>query len=177
MRTVSSSIGSESESLLTCSKFHFEEKVLEKLVRLEHKVEIYEETIKKFENLFVSIAVTAYVSSAQTFSGGVVKFPTVYLNLGIKDIETFKTSEKFVCEFSGLYYISSHLRTKTQNNAFYVKKNGVYIAFSATDDENHYSTNPISAVVELHLHDTLHVQASSINIDSTYSCLSIVKIK
>ncbi|CAC5395878.1 COL10A [Mytilus coruscus] len=54
MRTVSSSIGSESGSLLTCSKFHFEEKVLEKLVRLEHKVEIYEETMKRWENIFVS---------------------------------------------------------------------------------------------------------------------------
>ncbi|CAG2248915.1 unnamed protein product [Mytilus edulis] len=54
MRTVPSSIGSGSESLLTCSKFHFEEKVLEKLVRLEHKVEIYEETVKRWENVFVS---------------------------------------------------------------------------------------------------------------------------
>ncbi|VDI15091.1 Hypothetical predicted protein [Mytilus galloprovincialis] len=313
MRTVSSSIGSESESLLTCSKFHFEEKVLEKLVRLEHKVEIYEETIKKWENLCVSklekldevqkqsetffksmqvaqvqeeirlnksyneiidgfksqiknetefyedqmnnlfetgsskiqtkfqsfeeqtklltnnqnemnrnvlnnvrinitnsfqnmesnqnalsdiktfasklaeegvkiktlerqvadsnrkVAVTACVSSAQTFSGGVVKFPTVYLNLGIKDIATFKTSGKFVCEFPGLYYISSHLRTTTRNYSFSVKKNGVNIAYSATDDENHYSTNPISAVVELQLKDTLYVVAPSINIDSTYS--------
>lgn len=54
MRTVSSSIGLKSESLLTCSKFDFEEKVLEKLVRLEHKVEIYEETIQRWENTFVS---------------------------------------------------------------------------------------------------------------------------
>ncbi|XP_071135034.1 uncharacterized protein [Mytilus edulis] len=48
----SSSVGSDSESLLTCSKFHFEEKVLEKLVRLEHKMEINEEKMKIWENAF-----------------------------------------------------------------------------------------------------------------------------
>ncbi|VDI63224.1 Hypothetical predicted protein [Mytilus galloprovincialis] len=44
-----SSLGSESQSLLSCSKFHFEEKVLEKVVRLENKMEVYEEKIKLWE--------------------------------------------------------------------------------------------------------------------------------
>ncbi|CAG2219903.1 unnamed protein product [Mytilus edulis] len=52
--TLSSSIGSNSESLLVCSKFHFEEKVLEKLVRLEHKMELTEEKMKKWEDSFSS---------------------------------------------------------------------------------------------------------------------------
>ncbi|VDI58434.1 Hypothetical predicted protein [Mytilus galloprovincialis] len=43
------SLGSGSESLLSCSKFHFEEKVLEKVVRLEHKLEVYAEKIKLWE--------------------------------------------------------------------------------------------------------------------------------
>ncbi|CAC5371303.1 unnamed protein product [Mytilus coruscus] len=54
MNALSSSVGSEPESLLTCSKFHFEEKVLEKLVRLEHKIEIYEESAKRWDNSIVS---------------------------------------------------------------------------------------------------------------------------
>ncbi|CAC5381916.1 unnamed protein product [Mytilus coruscus] len=32
--------------MLTCSKYHFEEKVLEKLIRLEHKMEIFNEKMK-----------------------------------------------------------------------------------------------------------------------------------
>ncbi|CAC5365378.1 unnamed protein product [Mytilus coruscus] len=48
----SSSIGSDSESLLSCSKFHFEEKVLEKLVRLEHKMDLNEEKLKRWEDTF-----------------------------------------------------------------------------------------------------------------------------
>ncbi|XP_063404332.1 uncharacterized protein LOC134687806 [Mytilus trossulus] len=45
VRASSSSIGSEFESSLSCSKFHFEEKVLEKLVRLEIKVDMWEKSI------------------------------------------------------------------------------------------------------------------------------------
>ncbi|XP_076079201.1 uncharacterized protein LOC143049468 [Mytilus galloprovincialis] len=48
------SINSESESLLSCSKFHFEEKVLEKVVRLEHKMEVYAEKVKLWEESFSS---------------------------------------------------------------------------------------------------------------------------
>ncbi|OPL32851.1 hypothetical protein AM593_00033, partial [Mytilus galloprovincialis] len=44
-----SSIGSPLESSLQCSKYHFEEKVLEKLVRLELKMEMYEAKIKTWE--------------------------------------------------------------------------------------------------------------------------------
>lgn len=51
---LSSSVGSNSESLLTCSKFHFEEKVLEKLVRLEHKMELNDKKMKTWEELFFS---------------------------------------------------------------------------------------------------------------------------
>ncbi|VDI81869.1 Hypothetical predicted protein, partial [Mytilus galloprovincialis] len=47
--TLASSIGSESGSLSACSKFDFEEKVLEKLVRLEHKMEVYTEKMKLWE--------------------------------------------------------------------------------------------------------------------------------
>ncbi|CAC5358880.1 unnamed protein product [Mytilus coruscus] len=42
--------GSQAESLLTCSKYDFEEKVLEKLVRLEHKIEMFDEKIKIWED-------------------------------------------------------------------------------------------------------------------------------
>ncbi|VDI52051.1 Hypothetical predicted protein [Mytilus galloprovincialis] len=48
----SSSISSDSESLMSCSKFHFEEKVLEKLIRLEHKMELNEKKLKKWEETF-----------------------------------------------------------------------------------------------------------------------------
>ncbi|XP_071145854.1 fibrinogen gamma-B chain-like [Mytilus edulis] len=45
-----SSIGSTLDSSLQCSKYHFEEKVLEKLIRLELKMEMYEAKIKTWED-------------------------------------------------------------------------------------------------------------------------------
>ncbi|VDI65294.1 Hypothetical predicted protein [Mytilus galloprovincialis] len=51
---LASSIGSEFESSLTCSKFHFEEKVLEKLVRLEHTMQNVEEKMNMWENAITS---------------------------------------------------------------------------------------------------------------------------
>lgn len=50
----SSSIGFDSESLLTCSKFHFEKNVLQKLVCLEHKTEIHGEMMKRWKDSFSS---------------------------------------------------------------------------------------------------------------------------
>ncbi|VDI38270.1 Hypothetical predicted protein [Mytilus galloprovincialis] len=52
--SVSSSVGSDSESLFSCSKFDFEEKLLEKLVRFEHKMQLNEIKLKKWEDTFSS---------------------------------------------------------------------------------------------------------------------------
>ncbi|XP_071135033.1 uncharacterized protein [Mytilus edulis] len=312
----SSSVGSDSKSLLTCSKFHFEEKVLEKLVRLEYNMEITEEKMnkwevkleslfskideqmKRWEDTFLSklvkmdkavnetdtfvesvrdiqlqeqsrindlyhesvdhfknrsqnesemygqqinsmlesmsskidevgiaekrignsmelmqhtlqqdqgrfnqsfehflentkiqskktinelfakqqkVAVTACTSSGQTFPDGVVRFANVKFHVGIDNLDTFKSSGIFVCEIPGLYYISAHIYTTTKGGAFYVTKNSFHIANSASDSNDVYSTNPISAVVELELKDTLYVNAGHF-IRATYSCLSIMKV-
>lgn len=96
--------------------------------------------------------------------------------VGINNIETFKSSGKFVCEIPGLYFISVHLRTNTKNNAFYVRKNDIVVATSASDADDTYSNNPISAVIKLQLKDTLYVDAPVIRVLSTYSCLSIMKV-
>ncbi|CAG2209494.1 C1QL [Mytilus edulis] len=52
--SVSSSVGSDSESLFSCSKFDFEEKLLEKLVRFEHKLQLNDIKLKKWEDAFSS---------------------------------------------------------------------------------------------------------------------------
>ncbi|CAC5392637.1 unnamed protein product [Mytilus coruscus] len=309
----SSSVGSDSESLLTCSKFHFEEKVLEKLVRLEHKMEINDqkmirwevtleskinEQMKRWEETFLSkldkmdetvnqteifvqsvrdiqlqeqsrindsyhesvehfkdrskneseiyekkinamlesmsskieevvvaekkrldalelmqytlhqeqirfnqsidhiletnkllsdktinepfakqqkVAVTACVSSSQTFPGNVIRFSTVKFQVGIDNLDTFKSRGKFVCEIPGLYYISAHIYTNSQGSPFYVKKNSMTIASSASDSGDTHSTNPISAVVELQLKDTLYIYAPHY-IYEAHTCLSIMKV-
>ncbi|CAG2242332.1 COL8A [Mytilus edulis] len=123
----------------------------------------------------LKIAVTACVGSSQKFSDAVVRFSTVRSEIGINNIATFKSSGKFVCEIPGLYYISAHIRTNSGDYGFHVRKNNDYIAYSITDAGLSDSTNPISAVVELQVKDTLYVETSA-TIYSTYSCVSIVKV-
>lgn len=128
-------------------------------------------------HLYFTVAITSCVSGNQRFTDGVVRFSSVYSNIGINNIATFKSSGKFVCEIPGLYYISAHIFTTTKGVEFYVKKNVNIIAFSASDTDSSYSTDPISAVVELQLRDTLYVYTGSHDIRGTYSCLSIMKVK
>ncbi|CAC5380019.1 unnamed protein product [Mytilus coruscus] len=123
------------------------------------------------------VALTACVTSEQKFSDGVVRFSTVKFQVGINNIDTFKSSGKFVCEIPGLYYISAHIYTSTKGYGFEVKKNGMVIATSASDSTSTYSTNPISTVVELQLKDTLYMSTSIHLIRGVYSCLSIMKVK
>ncbi|VDI63152.1 Hypothetical predicted protein [Mytilus galloprovincialis] len=123
------------------------------------------------------VAVTACVSSEQKFTSGVVRFSTVNFQVGINNIDTFKSNGKFVCKIPGLYYISAHIYTSTTGYGFDVQKNGIVIASSASGSDSSYSTNPISAVVELQPNDTLYVYTHSHVIRERYSCLSIIKVK
>ncbi|CAG2233646.1 C1QL [Mytilus edulis] len=52
--SLSISVGSDPNSLLSVQNFIFEEKVLEKLIRFEHKMELNEQKIQKWENGYSS---------------------------------------------------------------------------------------------------------------------------
>ncbi|VDI15093.1 Hypothetical predicted protein [Mytilus galloprovincialis] len=123
------------------------------------------------------VAVTACVTSTQRFSDYIVRFSSINFQVGIDNLDTLKSSGKFVCEIPGLYYISAHIVTSNQNNGFYVKQNYKTIAKCRSDAGDTPSANPISAVVELQLKDTLYVYASHTDIIRSSSCLSIVKVK
>ncbi|XP_071135088.1 uncharacterized protein [Mytilus edulis] len=125
----------------------------------------------------VSIAVTACVSSSTKSVDGVVKFSSVRSNVGINKIATFQSSGKFECEIPGLYFISAYIFTKTPNHTFYIKKNDLTIVESASDTQDGYSTNPISAAVQLQQKDTLYVYTTIHVIDSGNSCLTIMKVR
>lgn len=122
------------------------------------------------------MAIAACAGSSQRYSDGVIRFTNVRLEIGINNIPTFNSSGKFVCEIPGLYFISVHINTNSLSYGFHVKKNTDYISYSMTDADSSYSTNPVSAVVELRVNDTLYVYITAY-IHHTYSCMSIVKVK
>lgn len=116
------------------------------------------------------MALTACDNSGGVYYGA-VKFSTVYTQVGINNIASFKTNGKFVCMIPGLYYISAHIRTTTQNSAFYVYKNNKPISRSASGSGT-YTDVPISAVVDLHTNDKLFVRVSH-DVSAADSCVTI----
>lgn len=126
--------------------------------------------------LFLSVAITACVSSTQSFSDYVVRFSNVKYHVGINNLDIFKSRGKFVCEIAGLYYISAYIYTASSSYAFYLKKNSVNVASSASNSGSSTTSIPISAVVELQLKDTLYMDAV-LTIQGSHSCLSIIKVK
>lgn len=130
----------------------------------------------KVANNSKKVAITACGGLSKTFPDAVVRFPTIKSEIGINNIATFISSGKFVCEIPGVYYISAHIRTNSASHIIYIEKNSDFIAYSEADAVSSYSSNPISAVVDLQEKDTLYVYSNA-HIYSSFSCISIVKVK
>lgn len=121
---------------------------------------------------------TAY--SNGDISSNIVKFPHILTSTGISDITSFKSTGKFVCEFPGLYFISSYIRTNDGAHSYFLKKNSDTISYSATTiwpGSTGSTTTGISAAVDCQKNDELYLLLStSISIQSTWSCFTVLKI-
>ncbi|VDI63222.1 Hypothetical predicted protein [Mytilus galloprovincialis] len=107
-----SSVGSESESLLTCTKFHFEEKVLEKMIRLENKMEVYAEKIKLWEE-----SVSSKLEHKMEIYAEKVKLWEESVSSSLNKVtEAMKQTETFVDSMRG-----AHLLEQTRFNNYFVE--------------------------------------------------------
>ena len=137
--------------------------------------------VRFFFLFFFLVALTAYYTR-----GGVtnhsevlgVKFNQVTLNVGIKNIDSFKSSGKFICEIPGLYLISTSIMAATTDTDFYVFRNNEMIAQGAMGYEAWFTS---SAVVILHLsvNDSIWVryEAGRQMYGGRTCYLSIIKVK
>ncbi|XP_063436256.1 uncharacterized protein LOC134717690 [Mytilus trossulus] len=122
-----SSLGSVSESLSTCSKFHFEEKVLEKVVRLEHKLEVCTEKMKVWEESISSslVKVTEAKKLTETFVESMrnahlqdqMRFNNSLLEAK-KQTETFVESMRNSHIQDQMWFNDSFLEAKKQTETF-----------------------------------------------------------
>ncbi|CAG2212278.1 unnamed protein product [Mytilus edulis] len=144
------SLNSESESLLSCSKFHFEEKVLEKVVRLEHKMEVYAEKVKLWEESFSSSLDKVTEAKKQTET-----FVESMRDAHLKDqtrfndsfVEVKKQTETFVDSMR-----DAHLKDQTRFNDSFddVKKQTETFVYSMLDahlkDQTRFNDSFLGAV-------------------------------
>ncbi|VDI75930.1 Hypothetical predicted protein [Mytilus galloprovincialis] len=106
------SLGSESESLLSCSKFHFEEKVLEKMIRLENKMEVFAEKIKLWEE-----SVSSKLEHKMEIYAEKVKLWEESVSSSLNKVtEAMKQTETFVDSMRG-----AHLLEQTRFNKSFVE--------------------------------------------------------
>ncbi|XP_071135341.1 CAP-Gly domain-containing linker protein 1-like [Mytilus edulis] len=122
------SLGSESESLLSCSKFHFEEKVLEKMIRLENKMEVYAEKIKLWEE-----SVSSKLEHKMEVYAEKVKLWEDSVSSSLNKVtEAMKQTETFVDSMRG-----AHLLDQTRfNNSFVEVKDQTKSFFDSMRDAN-----------------------------------------
>lgn len=172
MRTVSSSIGSESESLLTCSKFHFEEKVLEKLVRLEHKVEIYEETIKKWENLCVSKLekLDEVQKQSETF------FKSMQVAQVQEEIRLNKSYNEIIDGFKSQIKNETEFYEDQMNNLFETGSSKIQTKFQSFEEQTKLLTNNQNEMNRNVLNNVrINITNSFQNMESNQNALSDIK--
>lgn len=129
---------------------------------------------------YILVALTACASQNKNINGA-VKFAKIYTSVGITNQSSFQSTGKFVCDAPGLYYISSHIRTNVQSFGFTLMKNNEVMALSATTiwpGNPSYSTGVITAAVEAQRNDELYINiAGSRFVQSSYSCLTVIKVK
>ncbi|XP_060554324.1 adiponectin-like [Ruditapes philippinarum] len=161
-----------------CSKFDYEEKLLEKMIRMEIKMEQMVNQIKKTkddvfaitndvlirytdEKSFIpKIAFNARLSSTVSLGRNVkVVFDTVLMNEG----EGYdKTSGIFSVSHDGLYFFSAHLCNYGNKPVHYkIVKDDEAIAISTQYDlDNVHTCNSVSAVAMLKTGERVWVQTT-----------------
>ena len=129
-------------------------------------------------NLFFSVAVTACVISDSSSSP--LQFGNIITQVGINNIESFKSTGKFTCETPGLYFVSANLWADCNSCGFYLRKNGVIISYGATTyfrSGDGVSGSGINAVVEAQKNDQFYFDPNGSSIRKTWSCITIMKMK
>lgn len=126
--------------------------------------------------------VTSCVSSSTSHSSGsILPFPNKKTSSGISRLSSFLSSGTFTAEETGVYTISATIYTRTRSSYFYIYKDSslltrTYVGTWYTD--TYYTTATGVVTVELNVGNTLTVRTGpSMYVYSTYSCVSIVKIK
>lgn len=128
--------------------------------------------------LFLSVALTACGSSNPTVSGGeVVHFSNIKTNVGTTDLSAYKSTGKFVCTFTGLYFVSAVIMSNSNDGYYYLyKNNNMIIRTYYGDVGSKYETRTRDFVTMLDVGDEITVRAGNSQRIYSYSCFTIVKI-
>ena len=131
------------------------------------------------------MVVTACIYGDHTYSDDAVKFWDVKTHVGISDssLTSLKNTGKFICEKSGLYYISVNIRSITNSQVYRIlRNNNIFLTGATTtwpSSSTGWSNSTTTGITEAQENDTLsvYVPTATLYVQTPYSCLTIIKIQ
>ncbi|XP_071181361.1 uncharacterized protein [Mytilus edulis] len=128
------------------------------------------------------VSITAHPLSSPT-KAGIIKFDDVAFSAGIKNLTTYKSSGKFICEKEGLYLISVSIRSLSNGAYFVIYQNSGLISYTEigynSDGGSMAHTGTVILALQVHLNDSVWVYfpgAYRIK-GGRWSTLTIIKLR
>lgn len=104
------------------------------------------------------MALTAYYTRKRTTGLSeyhIIKFDLVTLNIGIKDIEAFKNTGKFICESAGIYLISASYTVATPDADYYIQHNDQLVSQGVIGSSGLWLTGSAAVTLNLLVNDSV----------------------
>ncbi|XP_063448326.1 uncharacterized protein LOC134727861 [Mytilus trossulus] len=128
------------------------------------------------------VALTAQLTSTPS-SNGIMKFDNVIFSVGYNNLQSYKSTGKFICERSGLYLISASIVSSKNNGHFYLylNNNAITATYISYDDNNPSTTQNTGTIVltlQLDPNDSVWVKNGITSINTgKWSTLTVVKVR
>lgn len=107
--------------------------------------------------LISTVAVTACAKDAVYSSGAKIKFPWIYLNMGISNavISSLKSTGDFKCEKAGIYLLSGFF-TSNATGTIGFAKNGNNLVYGYASVNDHHQTTTMIYFENLRQNDIIN---------------------
>lgn len=129
--------------------------------------------------MFISVSMTACMNSWHTWSSNrVVIFDEIQLRYGVNNINSFKSTGKFVAEMEGLYIVSVWIMSSTRESEIGIYHNNKLITRTYINGDNGAWHSACGIVaIELQINDTVWIGTLHAMNVLDRSCFTIVKVK
>lgn len=123
-------------------------------------------------------------TTADLKNQAVIPFTNIKTAHGVRDVNSFKTTGRFVCERQGLYLISAQIMSTTKGAEYRIIQNDQELALVQIvpfhdSDAHNYHTGTGLAVVHLNQNDQIWIEVRhfDMHIFGHESCLNIIKVR
>ncbi|VDI77614.1 Hypothetical predicted protein [Mytilus galloprovincialis] len=149
--------------------------VITQIYNLENTINF---TLSRLDFVSSPVAVTACVDSGKFYSSGeVVPFTDILSVNGLSssELSTFKSGGKFRCTKPGLYFLSTHLTTSTDNGVANLYKDNKHLSQFYFSLKGNWQTNGVVVLQNLSVNNLVYVKLAGAMevLSGRQSCFSL----